>query len=89
MNIRRNGLWLLAALTLLGAPPALREVRGQEAADPVVPAPAKAAEPVNEAAKKPPAPPPDADVAEPPAADAGDNEEKVSADNNLSFPVDI
>lgn len=85
----RSWLWLLLALPWLCLPLALREVRSQEAA-PATPAPARpAAEPAPETAQKPAAQTPEAADAEPPAADTGDTEEKVSADNNLSFPVDI
>jgi len=77
-----RALGLLAALSLLYLP-----LRAQEATPPAPPP-----------AESPPAPTPPA-VSEPPAdesveaeeaeEDEGGYEERVSADNNLSFPVDI
>ncbi len=81
----RHWLWLMVALPLLCLPRVMREGRSQEAAAPV-----KEAAPGNaDITATPAAPAPEADAAEPPAADEADDQEQVSADNNLSFPVDI
>jgi hypothetical protein len=85
MKRPRHAWWLMAVLPLFVAALWMRESRGQQAMEPAAATPQPAAE--AEAAR--PAPPADVEAAEAPAADAGDAEEKVSADNNLSFPVDI
>ena len=86
---KRKWLWGFAALPFIGLPLIAQETKPQEAANPAAaPAPDKppaANVPVTPATAAPSAdtPEPVSDEQQRPA------DEKISADNSLSFPVDI
>lgn len=79
--------WVLVAAVPLACLPLVAQETAPPPAEPAKPAPPPASESAPEASK-PADPPADAKVAEQAAAE-GAPEERVSADNNLSFPVDI